>query len=312
MRNRMILGGFGIVLLAIQPAWSATLFPIERKCPVGGKKFKENVRVAWTDYGPRPDGRQFTNYVSPQPIPECPDNHLLMVRDFTEDEVKRLKPLIESAEYKAMIGKEKPYFRAWWLMSRLGADPARQLGYLQRAKWESDDAPTLKEKYTRMMVDAARDVSKSKTAGQPDWWQMQWMITNGLRELGDFAGASAFMDSLPIASLAIPAPEKKLGNPPVIEEEVTPFPGMKPVKRKRDNVLNQKDIDTARTSNFLHDSFGKMRKVIAARDATPEPLMLLPLRETVQRCDASKATLNAELQSYCATMLERWKAAAKS
>lgn len=286
-------------LFTSAPAWSGTEFPVEMKCPVGGEKFKQLRRLAWTEYGKRPDGKVYSNWQSPTPLAECPSNKLLIVNEYTKDDIAKLGPLIASAEYLGLRKTESPYYGAAWLFRKLGREPKWVMGMMQRAGWESDQQPERKLRYMREMVDQARIAAGRETPDSMPWWQVNWMIINALRELGAYDEAVAALAALPLAKLDVAIPEKQLGDPPVIEEEVSVLPGMPKVKRKRDNVLNTAAISEARTRQFLFKGFTAQRTLIADRNSNAEPVSLIPEREQLRRCKWFAASLTPSETSLC-------------
>jgi len=78
-----------------------------------------------------------------------------MYREFTKDEIARLKPLIESPEYRAMVPRDTPYFRAAWLEHALKPDSDSLPWMTLSASWEADGTPALKASYQRSFIDLA-------------------------------------------------------------------------------------------------------------------------------------------------------------
>lgn len=275
----LALAAFGQIGLA----QAGTLFPIKYKCPVGGKQFVANVRAAWTSFGARPDGKAYNNYISPQPIIECPDNKLLMYRDFSKEEVKRLAALIASDEYRAIRKKETSYYAANWLARKMQDSPLTQFAFLQKAKWQADTEERL-TRYTREMLAAIPPALAAQEYGSDIWWQLSWQQVNAHRELGDFAAARSQLEILPVEQLNMAIPDKQFGNPAIIEEKVRPFPGAPEVTQKRENILNAKEIERAQADLHLYRSFQKMAVLIAEGNRNSEPVTLIPEREKIRRC----------------------------
>lgn len=267
----------------IQSAQAGTLFPLKLKCPVGEKEFVANVRVAWTDYGTRPDGKAYNNYMSPQPINECPDNKLLIYRKFNDEEVKLLTALIASDSYRAIRKSETSYYAAGWLERQIAPAPLTDFAFLQKAKWQAE-SDEQRIRYTQEMLAAANPAIAVQQANSSLWWQLNWQAVNARRELGDFAGAKVALDALPLEQLNVAVPAKQIGEPAVIEEKVRPFPGAPEMARKRANVLNTKEIQEALRKARLYESFQSMELLIAEGNNNAEPVSLIPDRERLRRC----------------------------
>jgi hypothetical protein len=109
--------------------------PAEQVCPIGGERFSAWQASSYSTFGQRPDGKPYSYLPFPLPIPECPTNHLVLFDPFDAQDLARLEPLIASARYRAIL-KETPYFRAFWLADQLGRGPEQSLSLLMRAIWE--------------------------------------------------------------------------------------------------------------------------------------------------------------------------------
>ena len=296
---RALMAGIIVLGFGASAVDAGTEFPSEIKCPVGGEKFKFSSRIAWTEYGKRPDGKVYSNWISPRPLAECPGNKLLIVGEYSSEDIKKLAPLIASAEYLDLRKNESPYYGAAWLMRRLGRDPKIVFAMLQRAAWESDAQPERKKRYQREMVDAAKALADAETPDSMQSWQLYWMMVNGLRELGAFDEATAAMNALPLAKLDVAVPEKVFGEPAMIEESVSPLPGMAPVKRKRENVINTQAIDEAKVRRFLFKGFSAQKVLVAERNTSSEPVTLIPEREALRRCKWYASSLTASETTFC-------------
>lgn len=298
----MIIKKMALALALLPTATAAhagTEFPLPHTCPVGGEKFTQNARVAWTEYGKRPDGKVYSNWKSPTPLVECPGNKLLIVGEYSKDDVEKLKPLIASAEYLDLRKTDSPYYGAAWLMKRIGREPKVVFAMVQRAAWESDGRPDRKQRYMREMVDQARSILSAEPPDSMTAWQIRWMMTNGLREIGQFDEALAAVDAAPLVKLDVAIPDKQLGEPPFIEEEFSPLPGLPKVKRKRENVTNSAAISEAKTRQFLFRSFATQRVLIAEHNSGSEPVTLVPEVEALRRCKWFADKLTASETAFC-------------
>jgi hypothetical protein len=304
-----MLGAAGFAFGAA-PAHAGTEFPMEYKCPVGGEKFTQKRRLAWTEYGKRPDGKVYSNWVSPAPLIECPGNKLLMQGEYSEADVAKLKDLIATPEYLKLRKEESPYYALAWLYRKLGREPKWVMGMIQRAGWESDDKPERRRRYMREMVAEAKQALAAEAPDSMAWWQVQWMIVNALRETGSYDEAIAAIASLPLDKLNIAVPDKKLGDPPVIEEEVSPVPGFPKVKRQRENVINTKEISDAKTRVFLFNGFTAQKALIAERNSGSEPVQLIPEQEKLRRCKWFGSSLTASETAVCTA--PEWDAKVKA
>src|SRR4051794_21692170 len=57
-------------------------------CPIGGGAFTYAAKQAAPGIGLRPDGKPYGNGVYPTALPECPDNGLILYKDYSAEEVE--------------------------------------------------------------------------------------------------------------------------------------------------------------------------------------------------------------------------------
>lgn len=224
-------------------------FPVESEetCPVGGETFTFTTTGSYTIFGQRPDGRPYGSWYFPLAMPECPSNGLVVYREFKPEEIAPLTALVASPEYQA-LGQETPYFRAAWLAARMDPDdPVSAAFLLLSATWEVDGAPAIKARYQRAFAEAVAAIPVDPD--NLDSLFLRYRRANALRELGDFDGASAALDTLPLAALDVVVP--------------------------KDRAVPYEVRSKARSRRFLFDAIPLMRKVIAAGDASSFPIDLM-------------------------------------
>src|SRR3569623_276247 len=153
----------------------------EMTCPIGGASFTYTPSPPPASLGLRPDGKPYGSGAIPTPLPECPDNGLVLYMDYSPDEVAKLTPLIESGDYQALRSQSQ-YYRAYWLMKQMGLGPERYLWALLQAAWEADDRPQMRALYLTELADES-----AKAEPRPDdinWIGMEGRAIDALRELG--------------------------------------------------------------------------------------------------------------------------------
>jgi hypothetical protein len=130
-----------LLLQAAQPAPLLPPLPLhysssEMTCPVGGEHFPAMQATMYGMDGYRPDGKPYSYLPFPLPIPECPSNKLVVFDRFTDTEVAALTRLVASPDYKALlVAEEGPYYRASWLATALGRPEPQALLMLLKAIW---------------------------------------------------------------------------------------------------------------------------------------------------------------------------------
>lgn len=263
-------------LVASSTAGNATTY-FEQKtvCPVGGKSFKHQAIGSYSTWGALPDGMPVGSGPFPMPQTECPDNGLVLWRDFSKADVQKLTPLVMSPVYQALRKTETQSYRNWWLADQLGEkDNAPWI--LLTATWEAkeDAADTARlARYQQRFVDAAlaRPADPHKLASVA----LRARAANALREMGRFADAERERAVIVIADDA-----------------------------KSENETG----DAAENRKGWRGYLEALGVVIARHDASRSPIDMIGDREAVFRCampnvpkmrDRAPA-LNAFEQSYCA------------
>jgi hypothetical protein len=255
------------------------------KCPIGGKSFNYTTTASYSTWGARPDGKPYGSWDFPMELPKCPDNGLVMFDEFTKEEVKRLGALVGSPEYRAMKDVETNYFLAAWLAEKLGRSPVDVAWILLQASWEADGRPELKARYQNMYVERIRALPKS--GDLTTWLAMQGRGVNALRELKRFGEAETLLASLDLSSLDVPVPERKEGGatPSGLGKQIFNYDETREAERKR---------------GFLA-YFRDMGELIRARDASAEPLRMIPPSAAAHICEAQAAGLSQADAEFCAS-----------
>lgn len=268
---RRIMAGIGCAAAAMAaPAGAGHPILIEMKCPVGGKRFNHTSTQSYSIWGSRPDGKPYGSWDFPMPLPVCPDNRLPIYKDFSAQEVRKLRPLIRSPEYREMRERETSYYAAYWLMTRLGEPLEDRMGVLLQAIWEADWHPELKRRYQVEFVELAGEMAEEPD--RLDWLVGKGRAANALRELGRFDEAAALLASLPTSSLDVEVPAEKYG------EATASGLGRQ--------LLNFSEVAEARRRRGWLDYLKDLQAVVARRDASSAPLDMLPERAAIERCAA--------------------------
>ncbi|HEY0148757.1 MAG TPA: hypothetical protein VGB70_07105 [Allosphingosinicella sp.] len=266
--RKPLLAATAAFLLPLAPAAAGTPVTQKMTCPIGGAAFSFTTTASHTIWGERPDGKPYGSWEFPLALPECPDNGLVLYKDYDAAEVAKLEPLIAGQAYQA-LRKDVPYYRAYWLMTQMEVPAEARLLALQRAAWQADGEP---ERRARYLAEFAEE--SAKLPAEPNdlnWIGMEGRAINALRELGRFDEAKARLAKLPLASLAVAEPEGEDKSPAAAQ---------------------------ARTRRHWAAWFETMNKLIAASDASTEPFELLPRRVWSERCLA-KTGLSDRQQAFC-------------
>ncbi|MGZ8307975.1 MAG: hypothetical protein ACXWU6_15480, partial [Allosphingosinicella sp.] len=219
--------------------------------------------------GERPDGRPIGSVRFPLTLPECPDNGLVLYKDYDPGEVAKLEPLVASEAYRALRDAETQYYRAYWLMREMGVGPDLYLWALLQASWEAEGRPELRKRYLAELVEASAKVPPRPA--DLTWIGMEGRSINALRELGRFDEALARLDKVPLAGLDAPA-----------GAAATP-----------------EAAASARTRRGWRAFFAAIRPAIERRDSSAEPLDLLPRGVAAGRCLDEAGKLDELGRAFC-------------
>jgi hypothetical protein len=271
---------FLAVLLAAPPLTStaATVTPTARPaapaaqpmtCPIGGGSFTYTRPAVQSVRGTRPDGRPY-GAAAPPPLPECPDNGLVLFKDYTPEEVAKLEPLIASPAFQALRESDTQYYRAYWLMKELGVAPEDSLWVLLQASWEADGKPELRARYLAELVESSAKVAPNPSS--LNWVGMEAHAINALRELGRFDEAQSRIEMVSLQPLDVRIPTGAATDPAVQDA------------RKRRTWLG-----------FLKS----LKTVIDRKDSSLEPLDLIPRAVALDKCIDEEASQTGAAKSFC-------------
>jgi hypothetical protein len=251
------------------PATAQDEGAVTMACPIGGAEFEYRPAQPAAAASTRPDGKPIGPAASPPPLPECPDNGLVLYKEYEAEEVAKLEPLVASEAYRGLY-EHPQYYRAYWLMREMGLPPREYLYVLLQAAWQADGRPELR---TRYLIEFADETAKSEP--EPDdlnWIAMEGRAINALREVGRFDEAAARLEKLPLDALAVEAP---------------PAEDMSAAARQ------------ARVRRGWFSYFEGLKAALARGDASPEPFDMLPRRIAIGRCIADEAQLDEAQKAFC-------------
>ena len=238
-------------------------------CPIGGGSFSYLPVAPPVVQGERPDGRPYGNVRFPIALPECPDNGLVLYKDYDSAEAAKLGPLVASEAYQGIRKGETQYYRAYWLMREMGEAPERYLWALLQASWEAEGKAEIRKRYLEELVDSSAKVTARP--GDLGWIGMEGRAINALRELGRFDEALARLEKVPLAALQAAS---AAGSGPQAAAQ-------------------------ARSRRGWATFFAAIRPVIERRDSSLEPLDLLPRSVAAGRCLDRAGKLDETGRAFC-------------
>jgi hypothetical protein len=239
--------------------------PQEMACPVGCERFSAWRPSSYSIYGERPDGKPYSYLPFPFPVPECPNNKLIVFDDFSTEETATLARLIAAEDYKRLIGAETTYYRAYWLAMKLGRPKPQALGLLLSAIWQvspgqmadrpSQNGAAQLDRYQKAFVNEARRLDPAVQAKDRVWIEAR--AANTAWQMGQFTEAERLRQQA--------------------EKSLTA-------------VSDKRGWDT-----YL----ARLQAVISRRDAEVEPLDMIPEQQITHTC-VDRPTLNAFDRAACA------------
>ncbi|HZF96220.1 MAG TPA: hypothetical protein VEZ20_15260 [Allosphingosinicella sp.] len=268
--------GFALALAAAAAAFPGSAdagFPITTRmtCPIGGAPFDFTTTTALTTFGERPDGKPFASWGMPVQLPECPDNGLVLYNEaFDAAEVERLRALVASPDYQALRAGHGQYYRAAWLMRRMGAGEEAVLAMLVEATWEADDNPALRRRYLEELASGASALPAPATLHA---LVIRARGINALRELGRFDEARALFAATPLERFRAPLS-------PAVRGDL-------------------EDGEAKEQRRALMRYFSNIRRVVARRDASLLPPDMIGRRGRRWLCGNPDDHIPAEA-AFCA------------
>lgn len=261
MRNLFLAAA--VAVLAATPASAGKPVTETMTCPIGGGGFSFTTTASYSTYGERPDGKPYGSWTFPLALPECPDNGLVLYKDYTPEEVAKLEPLVASEAYQALRKEDTPYYRAYWLMKAMGLGPERYLWALLQASWEAQDRPELRKRYLAELAETSAAVPARPA--DLNWIGMEGRAINALRELGRFDEASARLAKVPLAGLAAAG-----------------------------------ETPEAKSRRGWRSFFTAIGPAIERKDMSIEPLDMLPRSVAFGRCLDQADTIGEADKAFCA------------
>jgi hypothetical protein len=238
------------LLLSSGAALAGTPITVQRTCPIGGERFAFATTGSYSTWGARPDGKPFGSWEFPLALPDCPGNGLVVYAEFSEADLARLRPLVASDDYQALRRRgDTSYYRAYWLMRRMDAPAPNTLWMLVQASWQAEGNPDMRRRYLEELVEAAPMLGAPRDVTNI---AVRSRVINALRELGRFDEASAMLEATPV-------------------EEIAP------------------DSATVRSTADWRGHYRQLARLIARRDASIEPIDMIPWRVGQERCEGEAA-----------------------
>lgn len=184
--------------LVLAPPLAGAQTPVEAElvCPIDGEKFKTMLAVPDTPLSFHLDLKPSGPNGAIWPLAKCPSSGFVMYkRDFSEDELARLRPYVASAQYQALSEAHTNYYLGARLRAHLGATPAHLAYVLLQATWEADSRPRY-EQYATEALETFKRVLAGPIPNAKEWINAQFVTGELERRLGRFEDARARFHAL--------------------------------------------------------------------------------------------------------------------
>jgi hypothetical protein len=239
--------------------------PSEMTCPVGGEHFSAWRPAMYSTFGERPDGKPYSYLPFPFPLPECPGNKLIVFDEFTPAETATLARLIATADYKRLVEAETTYYRGYWLADKMGRPKSESLGLLLSAIWQVTPEP---------VPDAPADTGNGEQLRR-----YQALFVEQVRQMGPALAPDQLWLQARAANAA---------------RQMKRFDEAEALRRQAETTLS------SRTDKGGWDTYlASLQKVIARKDASVEPLDMIPDQQAGLIC-AETPPSDAVGKSVCA------------
>ncbi|MBL8669827.1 MAG: ankyrin repeat domain-containing protein [Alphaproteobacteria bacterium] len=143
-----------LALSAVAPAQAGMIVYDEAPCPLDpAEKVRFESLTSYSRQGMRLDGRPIDSKPRYLALSLCSKSGLVVYkREFSADEVARLRPLVASPEYQRLRHAELPHYLRYWLVARMepGA-PEAAIDMILEAIWVAEDVgrPEKRTAYAR-------------------------------------------------------------------------------------------------------------------------------------------------------------------
>ncbi|MFN3228324.1 MAG: hypothetical protein ACK41P_00550 [Asticcacaulis sp.] len=198
----------GLCLITVSSTLNATTLTISRyTCPIGKQKFYATSFSSFTSDTTGPDGRPINSMGGHIPYPECPGNRLIIYRDFSLEELKALKVIIRSPEYKLLVKTESSLYRVAWLEKSLNPKSSDYVWHLLRATWYVEGNAEWKARYRQAFLSVAEGISANPS--DINSMTLRLRVLNAWREMGQFDRVLNELSAISIDDFANGLPENE-------------------------------------------------------------------------------------------------------
>jgi hypothetical protein len=174
------------------------IYEEEVKCPIGGEKFKAFHLGTYSTYGRHLDWEPVSYMRFPVGIPVCPTNgFVISKKDYSKDELEKLKKIIESKTYKDIYAQKHATFYLLAKMKELNEEKFDDYWWLYlNATWEADNCKNKDryKEYALETISATRKRLAELKDTEEDYWVLKTITADIYRRIGDFKSSQELID----------------------------------------------------------------------------------------------------------------------
>lgn len=179
-------------------------------CPLTGTRFEQVVTHPHYPIESFPDGSHLGDEWIDTQIPECPDNGVPILPDYSApaddgsgrlayssysaEEIARLPALIASDDWAALLDDTR-HLRSYWLAKQLDRPPADRFNLLLHSPWGAENDAQRTKALESMVADMPGVLDALDVP--PEYRVFgRYYVVDALRQLGRFDEAAALLDTL--------------------------------------------------------------------------------------------------------------------
>lgn len=149
-------------------------------CPIGGESFEVTETLSCSTMGYKMSLAQVTSCDFVTVIPQCPTNGLPLYKEFSEEDLERLKAYIETDGYAALKGQSR-FYLAYKIEQFLdGSDKAEEFWLLLQGLWDDTDSLLKDDDYMQLLRAASVEGAKALGPESEPYYLAMMVYFNGL------------------------------------------------------------------------------------------------------------------------------------
>lgn len=171
----------------------------EFTCPLGGEKFSALRLGTHSRYGTSLDWESLSYMRFPVPLPICPSNGMpIYKKDFTEEELIKIKAIITSPEYQKMYSEKHATFFLYASLLKSLEVKAELWWYFLNATWEADlcGDKSRYQAYANDVIEHGNERLNDRDVKPEDQWVIQIVVANMHRRIGKFEIAKKLAENI--------------------------------------------------------------------------------------------------------------------